>query len=129
MFGDIQELLVIFIIALIVVGPKKLPEFARQLGKIVGQLKHAFMEAKFEIGQEIEAEARKDEIRRSNEDVLKKRSAASGFEEASGPGAQSPDAGEHSKAASATPESAAGGVKTGSEEKEKAGPEHEDVNG
>lgn len=42
MFGiGIPELLVIFFIALIVVGPKKFPEIARAVGKGIIQLKRA----------------------------------------------------------------------------------------
>jgi TatA/E family protein of Tat protein translocase len=40
MFGvSIQELIVVFAVALIVFGPDKLPELARLLGKISGELK------------------------------------------------------------------------------------------
>ncbi len=42
MFGiGTQELLVIFIIALIVLGPKKLPGIARAIGKAVSQFRRA----------------------------------------------------------------------------------------
>ena len=124
MFGDMQEILVIFVIALIVIGPKKLPEFARQLGRIVGQLKRAFMEAKFELGQEIEAEARKEDIRKTNEDVLQKRSAAHNFQDASGAG-PAPE----TKAPGAPPVSAPAdeGMKAGAEESPETG--QKDVNG
>ncbi len=44
MFGGgigMTELLVIFVIALLVIGPKKLPELARSLGKGLGEFKRA----------------------------------------------------------------------------------------
>ena len=42
MFGlGITEILLILVLALLVLGPEKLPETARQLGKITGQLKRA----------------------------------------------------------------------------------------
>lgn len=42
MFGiGMQELIVIFIIALIVVGPKKLPELAKALGRGFAEFKRA----------------------------------------------------------------------------------------
>jgi len=36
-----QELVIIFIVALLVVGPKKLPEVGRQLGRGIAELKRA----------------------------------------------------------------------------------------
>jgi sec-independent protein translocase protein TatA len=41
MFGSIgpQEILIVLVIALVVLGPKKLPEMARSLGKGVKQFK------------------------------------------------------------------------------------------
>lgn len=38
------ELILICIVALIVVGPKRLPDMARQIGKAVAQLKRATMD-------------------------------------------------------------------------------------
>ena len=61
MFGDIQELLVIFIVAFLVVGPKKLPEVARVMGKFMGEIKRALTEVRFEIDQEISGLSRTDE--------------------------------------------------------------------
>ena len=63
MFGDIQELLVIFIIALLVVGPKKLPEVAKAAGKFIGELKRALTEVRFELDQEISAKSRMEQSR------------------------------------------------------------------
>ncbi|HSE40038.1 MAG TPA: twin-arginine translocase TatA/TatE family subunit, partial [Acidobacteriota bacterium] len=37
----IQEIVLIFVIALIVFGPKKLPELGRQVGKALGELRRA----------------------------------------------------------------------------------------
>ena len=41
MLGSIQDILVIAVVALIVVGPKKLPELARTLGKGFSEFKKA----------------------------------------------------------------------------------------
>jgi Tat protein translocase TatB subunit len=42
MFGiGMQELIIIAIIALIIVGPKKLPDLAKTLGKSLGELRKA----------------------------------------------------------------------------------------
>ena len=56
MFGSIgmPELLVIFLIALIVIGPKKLPEIGRAIGKGIAEFKRATQEIKESI--EIEEE-------------------------------------------------------------------------
>lgn len=48
-----QELIVIFIVALLVFGPKKLPELARTLGKGVRDLRQAISGVKEQIDAEI----------------------------------------------------------------------------
>ena len=48
-----QELIVIFAVAIMVVGPKKLPELSRKLGKGVGQLRKALFDVKYEINKEM----------------------------------------------------------------------------
>ena len=50
----IQELIVIFVVALLVFGPKRLPELASNIGKMMGHLKKAM----FDIRQEIDSETR-----------------------------------------------------------------------
>lgn len=45
----IQELIVIFLVALVVLGPKKLPELGKTLGKVVREMKKALHEFKNEI--------------------------------------------------------------------------------
>lgn len=47
------ELVVIFVVALIVVGPKKLPEIARALGKGLGSLKKTLDEVKEGVQTEL----------------------------------------------------------------------------
>ncbi|MDI1471588.1 MAG: Sec-independent protein translocase protein TatB [Thermodesulfovibrio sp.] len=62
----IQELIVIFIVALLVFGPKRLPELGYSLGKALNEVKKAFQSAKTEMEKEIEEvketveEAKKD---------------------------------------------------------------------
>ena len=46
------ELILIFIVALLVVGPKRLPDIARQLGKAIAQLKRASIDLKEALEQE-----------------------------------------------------------------------------
>ncbi len=48
-----QELIVIFIVALLVFGPKKLPELGYALGKTMNEIKKAFQSAKSEMEKEI----------------------------------------------------------------------------
>lgn len=43
----------IFILALIIFGPKKLPEIGRQLGRLVGEFRRASNEFKFQIEEEL----------------------------------------------------------------------------
>jgi Tat protein translocase TatB subunit len=53
MFGiGMQELLVIFVIALLVLGPKRLPEIARALGKGVREFRKATSEIKESVDLE-----------------------------------------------------------------------------
>lgn len=59
----LQELIVIFLIALLVVGPKKLPELARTLGKWITEIRRGFYQAKTQIETEfdqVEQETFKD---------------------------------------------------------------------
>ena len=48
------EMLFIFLMALIVFGPKKLPELARQLGKIMAEFKRATNDFKYQLENEID---------------------------------------------------------------------------
>jgi sec-independent protein translocase protein TatA len=56
MFGSIgmPELILIFIVALLVFGPKKLPEIGKSLGKGLAEFKRASDDLKKTIEQEIE---------------------------------------------------------------------------
>jgi sec-independent protein translocase protein TatA len=58
MFGSIgmPELLVIFIVALIVFGPRKLPELGRSLGKSLAEFKRASNELRNTLDEEIRLE-------------------------------------------------------------------------
>ena len=73
MFGiGMPELLVILGLALLLIGPKKLPKLAKSLGKTMGELRKATDDIKETISEEIEPI--KDEIpdRGEMEKALKK---------------------------------------------------------
>lgn len=54
MFGiGLQELIVIMVVALIVLGPQRLPEVAKSLGKFYREIKGSLDEVKSSIGQDI----------------------------------------------------------------------------
>ena len=48
-----QELIIIFVVALLVVGPEKLPEFSRTLGKWVKEIRLGIEQAKFRMENEV----------------------------------------------------------------------------
>lgn len=55
MFGiGTTELLVIFVVALVVLGPKKLPQVARSLGKALGEFKRVSHDVKRTIDVEVD---------------------------------------------------------------------------
>jgi Tat protein translocase TatB subunit len=58
MFGPLggQELLLLFVIALIVFGPRKLPEIGKSLGKMLGEFRRASSDLKRTIEDEVEAD-------------------------------------------------------------------------
>jgi Tat protein translocase TatB subunit len=63
------EMIMIFIVALLVVGPKKLPEIAKALGKGLGELKRSFQDVKDTVQEEFEEST--SEIRDAVTDVKK----------------------------------------------------------
>jgi sec-independent protein translocase protein TatA len=62
MFGSLgfPELLVIFIIALIVFGPRKLPELGRSLGKSLAEFRRASNQLRSALDEEVRVEDQKD---------------------------------------------------------------------
>ncbi|HEX9491880.1 MAG TPA: Sec-independent protein translocase protein TatB [Thermoanaerobaculia bacterium] len=61
MFGSlgIPELILIFIVALLVFGPKRLPEIGRTLGKALGEFKKATDDLKTTIEREVQVDEMK----------------------------------------------------------------------
>ena len=58
------ELVMIGVVALLVVGPERLPKLARAAGLWVGKARRAFMSVKAEIDREIKAEELKEILRK-----------------------------------------------------------------
>ena len=58
MFGSLgmPELIVIFVIALVIFGPRKLPELGRSLGRGIAEFKKATNELQTTLEQEINAD-------------------------------------------------------------------------
>jgi sec-independent protein translocase protein TatB len=67
------ELLVIGVVALIVIGPEKLPRMARTVGHLAGRLQRYVADVKADINREIEL----DELRKMRDSMQQ---AASSFE-------------------------------------------------
>jgi sec-independent protein translocase protein TatA len=64
MFGSIgmPELIIIFVIALIIFGPRKLPELGRSLGKSLAEFKRASNELKSTLEEEIRFEEQQQKV-------------------------------------------------------------------
>ena len=64
MFGSIgmPELIIIFVIALIIFGPRKLPELGRSLGKSLAEFKKASNELRSTLEEEIRIEEQKETV-------------------------------------------------------------------
>ena len=67
MFGSIgmPELIIIFVIALIIFGPRKLPELGRSLGKSIAEFKKASNELRNTLEEEIRLEEQKEATAKS----------------------------------------------------------------
>jgi TatA/E family protein of Tat protein translocase len=66
MFGSIgmPEMVLIFVIALIIFGPKKLPGIGTSLGKAIGEFKRASTELRNTLEQEVRLEEQKEQQQR-----------------------------------------------------------------
>ena len=79
MFGiGLPELIIIIIVALLVVGPSKLPDLAKSLGKALGEFRRMADEVKETIEEEMVKEEPKDETKKEAE-------APKGTDEAAAP--------------------------------------------
>ncbi len=70
MFGlGIPELVVIFVIALIVFGPKKLPDLGKALGRGLAEFKRATQDVKESIESEVRNAERSIDMEKIRQDV------------------------------------------------------------
>lgn len=73
MFGlGLPEILVIFVIALIVFGPKKLPDLGRSIGRAMAEFKKAseeFQETVKAEMKEVEKTAQLDEVKKIGQEI------------------------------------------------------------
>jgi|SRR3972149_2387669 len=68
-----QELIVVFIVILLVFGPKRAPELGRAVGKALAELKKSFQDVKKQVETEFkESTSDIQEARKSFEDLRKK---------------------------------------------------------
>ena len=68
MFGSIgmPELVIILVIALIIFGPRKLPELGRSLGRSIGEFRRASNELRSTLEEEIRVEEQKSTTAKSS---------------------------------------------------------------
>jgi Tat protein translocase TatB subunit len=70
MFGiGMQEILIILVIALVVIGPKKLPEMAKALGKGYGEFRRAFEDMRSSINVDMKTDDESERLRHIREKV------------------------------------------------------------
>ena len=74
MFGPIgmPELIVIMVIALIIFGPRKLPELGRSLGRSINEFKRASNELKHTLDEEIRIEEQRSTERQTAPETPRK---------------------------------------------------------
>ena len=71
MFGiGSTELLVILLVALVVLGPKKLPQIARSLGKALGEFKRVSADVKHKIDLEVENLEREEKNQKAKSELF-----------------------------------------------------------
>ncbi len=82
MFGTIgvQEMVVIFIVALVLFGPKKLPELGRTIGKALTEFRRASNDLKASFEREMHNLEREAELEKTKTEIKNALPAASEYE-------------------------------------------------
>ena len=86
------ELVIILVIALIIFGPRKLPELGRSLGKSIGEFKKASNELKSTLEEEIRVEEQREQRAKMEAEQASAVAAASPASASPGPAATPPAA-------------------------------------
>ena len=71
------ELIVILVIALIIFGPRKLPELGKSLGRSLNEFKKASTDLQNTLEQEIKIEEQKEQVKKNQDE---ERTASSAFD-------------------------------------------------
>jgi len=66
-----SEFLFVIIIAIIVLGPEKLPEALKTTGKFIGKIKRMWRDATADIRRELELEEMREEMKKYKEELEK----------------------------------------------------------
>jgi sec-independent protein translocase protein TatA len=92
MFGSIgmPELIIIFVIALIIFGPRKLPELGRSLGKSLAEFKRASNELKSTLEEEIRLEEQRTSLEETKAKAAAQAAATAAATEAPKPHVEEP---------------------------------------
>ena len=79
MFGSIgmPELIIIMVIALIIFGPRKLPELGKSLGRSLNEFKKASTDLQNTLEQEIKIEEQKEQVKKNTDE---EKTASSAFD-------------------------------------------------
>ena len=106
MFGPIGiwEMVIILVIALIVFGPRKLPELGRSLGKSLGEFKRASNELRNTLDEEIRIEERSAPKAAAPKAAAPKAAPAGAPDDVEEPDATAPDAAAPDATAGAKPD-------------------------